>query len=141
MKPGITVITLGVKDFKRSLNFYKNGLGWPTKATETDSIAFFELNGTRLALYPKDDLAKDANIPAGGSGFSGITLSHNVSSESEVDSLIVDLRRIGAKIVVEPHRTSWGGYGAYFSDPDGYLWEVVYNPGWKIDKDGLVKFP
>ncbi len=88
----------------------------------------FELEGTWLCLYPKDRLAKDATVSKEGSGFSGVTLSHNVSSKEEVDEIIKKAVSVGAKMVKKPQDVFWGGYGGYFADPDDYLWEVAYNP-------------
>lgn len=138
MKPAISVITLGVSDMANSVRFYRDGLGLLTRASEKDQIAFFEMKGTMLALFPRHELAVDANISPAGSGFAGITLSHNVSSMKEVDDLISTIRKIGGNVVKVPQETAWGGYGSYFADPDGYLWEVVYNPKWKVDEEGLV---
>ena len=138
MRPSISVITLGVRDFGRSLDFYKKGLGWPTKAMIKDGIAFFKLNGIVLALFDKKGLAADAGVSAEGSGFPGMTLAHNVRSEKEVDEVVQLVTRLGGKVIKKPQRVSWGGYSAYFADPDGYLWEVVYNPHWKMDRRGSI---
>jgi len=89
---------------------------------------FFFLHHINLALYPKDKLAEDAGVPDDGTGFSGITLAHNVKTKEEVDEIIERLRRAGVKITIEPRDTFWGGYDAYFQDPDGYLWEIAWNP-------------
>lgn len=136
MQPSLSVVTLGVSDFARSLDFYKKGLGWPTKATKNDDIAFFKLNGTLLALYDRKGLAEDAGVDSKGRGFPGITLAHNVRSEKEVEESFKLVRKLGAKVVKKPQKTSWGGYSGYFADPDGYLWEIVYNPHWKLDRRG-----
>jgi uncharacterized protein len=138
MRPSISVITLGVTDFQKSLDFYKKGLGWLTKATGKDNIAFFKLNGIILALYDKEGLAEDAGVNPRGSGFPGITLAHNVRSEREVDEIFMQVTKLGAKTIKKPQRASWGGYSGYFADPDAYLWEVVYNPHWKMDRKGSV---
>jgi uncharacterized protein len=138
MRPSISVITLGVADFGRSLDFYKKGLGWPTKATKKDNIAFFKLNGIVLALFDKKGLAEDAGVAYKGSGFPGITLAHNVRSEKEVEEIFQSVIKLGAKAIKKPDKTSWGGYSGYFADLDGYLWEVVYNPHWKMDRRGSV---
>lgn len=141
MKPSLSVVTLGVNDFARSLDFYKRGLKWPTKASKKDSIAFFKLNGVILALYDKKSLAEDAQVEAKGNGFSGITLAHNVKSEKQVDEILKQVTKLGAKLVKKPQKASWGGYSGYFADLDGYLWEVVYNPFWKLDQKGSVILP
>lgn len=138
MKPSLTVVTLGVRDLKRSLDFYRNVLGWSTSSTEADGIIFFQLKGVVLALYPRKSLAEDATVEPKGSGFSGLTLAHNASSENEVDAIFGELKVAGARIVKAPQKAFWGGYSGYFADPDGFLWEVAYNPNWRMRKDGSV---
>ena len=91
-------------------------------------IAFFTLNGSWLDLYPRDSLAEDATVSPEGSGFSGFALAHNVSSEAEVDQIIQQAVSAGATLVKQPQKVFWGGYSAYFKDPDGYLWEIAHNP-------------
>jgi len=129
VKAKISLITLGVSDLARSLKFYRDGLGFPAhNYTEGEDVVFFEMEGTWLALYPKDKLAEDASISPDGSGFTGITLAHNVGSEAEVDQVFALALGVGAKAVKQPVKVFWGGYSGYFADPDGYLWEVAYNP-------------
>lgn len=129
MKPKISLITLGVQDFQKSLHFYRDGLGFKTNNyKEGDEVVFFEMEGTWLSLFPKDKLAEDATVSEDGLGFNGITLAHNVKSKGEVDKVIKFAISNGAKIIKRPKEVSWGGYSGYFSDPDGYLWEVAYNP-------------
>lgn len=129
MKPKISLITLGVSNLERSLKFYRDGLGFPThNYSAGEDIVFFELEGTWLALYPKDKLAEDALVSPEGSGFTGITLAHNVGSENEVDQVFALALQAGAKAVKQPVKVFWGGYSGYFADPDGYLWEVAFNP-------------
>lgn len=129
MKPKIGLITLGVSNLKTSLRFYRDGLGFPTHDyKEGAGVVFFEMEGVWLALFPKEELAKDANTAAEGSGFNGITLAHNVKTEKEVDEVIKLAVDAGAKLVKQPQKVSWGGYSGYFADPDGYLWEVAHNP-------------
>lgn len=127
MQPRMSMITLGVADLNASIDFYQNTLGFP-RLGEEDTVAFFELNGTWLGLYPRDALAEDAHVSAQGSGFNSFTISHNVASEKEVDDIIATLKNAGTTILKEPQKVFWGGYGAYFADPDGHLWEVAYNP-------------
>ena len=128
MKPRIHIITLGVKDMVRSLRFYRDGLGFPTTRKEGEQIIFFQTNGVCLALYPYDELAKDVSdaflVPR--STFPGITLAHNVRTREKVDQLLNHAKAAGASIEKPAGDTSWGGYSGYFSDPDGYLWEVVW---------------
>jgi uncharacterized protein len=129
MKPIISMITLGVSDFEKSLKFYRDGLSFKShNYKESDGFIFFEMDGTWLALYPKDRLAKDATISSDGSGFAGITLSHNVKTKEEVDSVFALAISVGAKLIKKPQKVFWGGYSGYFADPDGYLWEVAFNP-------------
>jgi len=129
MKKKISIITLGVKDLQKSLEFYRDGLGFKThNYKENENIVFFEMEGTWLALFPKEQLAKDVGVSAEGSGFNGITLAHNVPSEKDVESTFQLAISCGAKPVKQPQKVFWGGYSGYFSDPDGYLWEVAYNP-------------
>jgi catechol 2,3-dioxygenase-like lactoylglutathione lyase family enzyme len=126
MRPHVAVITLGVKDLTRAKTFYGEGLGWPIQQ-EDDSWVCFLLGGgsSALALYPWNELAEDARVPAEGTGFRGVTLAYNVRSEGRVDEVLAEAERVGGKVVKPAGRTSWGGYGGYFADPDGYLWEVA----------------
>ena len=129
MKPKISLITLGVADLARAVRFYRDGLGFPTHNYKQEAgIAMFALEGSWLALYPRDKLAEDATVPAAGSGFSGITLAHNAKSRKEVDEVVNLAVSVGAKLIKQPQRVFWGGYSGYFADPDGYLWEVAFNP-------------
>ena len=127
MKPHITIITLGVIDLQRAINFYEKGLGLPRK-NESDSIAFFDMSGTMLALYPRDELAEDITISPEGTGFQGFTLAHNVASPEEVDMTLAEAVAAGAELVKPGQAAFWGGYSGYFKDPDGFYWEVAHNP-------------
>lgn len=127
MRPRISMITLGVGDLERSAKFYEEGLGFPRMESPPE-VAFFTLNGTWLGLYGRDALAADAGIRGEGSGFSGVALAHNVSSEQQVDAVIGQAVAAGAVLVKKPQKVFWGGYSGYFADPDGHLWEVAYNP-------------
>lgn len=128
MEQRITFITLGVIDINTSIDFYENKFGWKRSAQSSDDLIVFELRGLYLALYPKDALARDAGIDAGGQGFSGFTISYNVKSIKEVDDLIAALKSRGVRVVKEPQKVFWGGYSSYIEDPDGNLWEIAYNP-------------
>jgi uncharacterized protein len=142
VKPSLSAVTLGVRNFDKSLDFYKIALGFPTKATKKDGVAFFKLeNGIVLGLRGRRDLAKDAMISPRGSGFPGFYLAHNVGSQKAVDDAFRQATKLGARAVKKPQKASWGGYSAYFADPDGYLWEIVYNPFWKLDKKGSITLP
>jgi predicted lactoylglutathione lyase len=126
MQPYISIITLGVTDLKKSTEFYSK-LGFPLQSTDA-RISFFQLSGMRLALYPKTLLAEDAHTTNTKNGFSGVTLAHNVPSKNDVDKIMNEGQHIGATIVDPAHDRDWGGYSGYFSDPDGYLWEIAWNP-------------
>ena len=129
MKAKISLITLGVQDLKKSLTFYHEGLGFPThNYKDGEDVVFFKLEGTWLALYPREKLAEDAMIPAEGSGFRGVTLAHNVDSKEKVDEVFQQALSAGATAVKKPQDVFWGGYSGYFGDPDGNLWEVAWNP-------------
>jgi len=135
MKPRITVITLGVDDLHRSLAFYRDGLGLATEGIigqefENGAVAFFDLQpGLKLAVWPRKSLATDAGLPLGAASATEISLGHNVSSRAEVDEVMAQAQLAGAVIVKPAQDTFWGGYAGYFQDPDGHLWEVVWNPG------------
>jgi uncharacterized protein len=139
MNQRLHMITLGVRDLEASTKFYAEKLGW-TIAKPQDGIAFFQAGSVVLALYPREALAEDAVTSPEGSGFAGITLAYNARSEVEVDEIISELKSKGVKIVKEPQKVFWGGYSSYFADPDGYLWEVAYNPFSTFDEDGNLKF-
>lgn len=127
MKPRMSMVTLGVEDLVRSIDFYQNGLGFPRHG-EDDNVAFFNLNGTWLGLYDKEALADDAQVESNGSGFNSFTISHNVSTQKEVREIIKQAVAAGATMVKKPQKVFWGGYSGYFKDPDGHLWEVAQNP-------------
>ncbi len=139
MKPRITVITLGVDDLKKSLKFYRDGLGLATqgiigKEFEYGAVAFFDLqNGVMLALWPRKSIARDSTIPLQLPSSTEFTIGHNVNSKKEVDAVMKQAKKAGAKIVKSAGDTFWGGYSGYFQDPDGHLWEVVWNPEMKIE--------
>ena len=134
MEQRISIVTLGVADLARAIAFYRDGLGLPMINDESDGIAFFQLDGVRLALFPRSELAADATVAdAGPQSFSGVTLAYNQRSKAEVDSFFAAVAAIGASIVKPPHDVFWGGYSGYFADPDGHLWEVAWNPHFAID--------
>lgn len=127
MEARLSLVTLGVADLERAIRFYEDVLGLPRLATPPE-VAFFELGSTWLALYPRHLLAADAGVPPEGSGFPGFALAHNVRSEAEVDALLRHVEAGGGRIVKPAARADWGGYSGYFADPDGFLWEVAWNP-------------
>ncbi len=135
MKPHITLITLGVDDLERAVAFYRDGLGLATKGIvgaefENGAAAFFNLeSGLRLALWPRKSLAADSGLPLQAASSTEFSLAHNVASQEEVDVVMQQAGRAGARIVKPAHTTFYGGYAGYFQDPDGHLWEVAFNPG------------
>ncbi|MEJ2124110.1 MAG: VOC family protein [Alphaproteobacteria bacterium] len=136
MKPRISMITLGVRDLQKSIEFYEKGLGLP-RMDSPPEVAFFTLNGTWLGLYGWDALAEDAELPTSeGGSFNGFALAHNLESEEEVDALFKEALNAGAIAVKKPQKVFWGGYSGYFKDPDGHLWEIAHNPfSWIGPKD------
>jgi uncharacterized protein len=140
MEQRLSMVTLGVSDLKRSREFYER-LGWKRGATKTDGIVFFQAGGMALALYPREELAKDANVVADGHGFRGITLAYNARSREEVESVLAQAQGAGANILKPAQDAFWGGYSGYFADPDGFLWEVAWNPFFPISEDGAIHLP
>jgi len=143
MKPRITVITICVDDLEKSLHFYRDGLGLPTKGIvgqefEHGAVVFFDLEGgLKLALWPRKSLAHDSGLPLGAPNPTELILSHNVASRSAVDALMSQAEEAGAVIVKAPDNTFWGGYAGYFEDPDRHLWEIAWNPQWKTEEVGV----
>ena len=128
MKPRISMMTLGVADLARSIDFYQHGLGFP-RLDSPPGVAFFTLNGSWLGLYPRIALAQEAGVEAGdGTAFSGIALAHNVESEAAVEQTLAAAVAGGAILTKPGGKMHWGGYSGYFKDPDDYLWEIAYNP-------------
>ena len=140
MQPRITVITLGVDDLERALAFYRDGLGFPTEGIvgrefEHGAVAFFDLqNGLKLALWARKDLAHEAKVPLGSPSATEFTLGHNVGSKQAVDTVMAQAKKAGAVITDPAHDTFWGGYSGSFQDPDGHLWEVVWNPQFALEE-------
>lgn len=139
MAPRITAVTLGVADLAASCRFYCVGLGWPLTEGSSDQIAFFDMGGLVLALYGRDALAADAHVEPDGTGFAGFTLGHNVRHAEEVDLLLAAVVAAGGRLRKPAEDTFWGGRSGYFEDPDGYLWEIAWNPHWPLDALGRVK--
>lgn len=139
MKPRVNVLTLGVSNLEKAVAFYRDGLGLPTKGItgtqfEDGSVVFFYLNdnGLILALYPTASLSKDANITASGDRLGAVSIGHIVNSKDEVDTVMAQAERAGAKITDPARNRFWGGYSGYFHDPDSHLWEIAWNPEWNV---------
>jgi predicted lactoylglutathione lyase len=140
MEQRVSLITLGVTDLQRSREFYER-LGWRRALTKAEGVVFFQAGGMALALYPRTDLAKDANVAPEGSGFNAISLAYNARTRAEVDSVLKEAAAAGGKILKPAEEAFWGGYSGYFADPDGFLWEVAWNPSFPIAEDGSIRIP
>ena len=140
MQPRITVITIGVDDLERSLRFYRDGLGFKTEGIvgeefENGAVVFIDMQpGLRLALWPRSSIAHDTGLPLTPPCAIEMTFGHNVSSKAEVDEVMRLAERAGAAILKPAQETFWGGYAGYFQDPDGHVWEIVWNPQWLPDE-------
>jgi catechol 2,3-dioxygenase-like lactoylglutathione lyase family enzyme len=140
MNPRISVLTIGVDDLERSLRFYRDGLGFPSPGIigtefEHGAVAFFDLqDGLKLAAWKRDDLSHDCGLPKMQRSPTEFSIGHNVGSEREVDAIMELAEKAGARVVKRAQKTFYGGYAGYFQDPDGHLWEVVFNPA-AIPKD------
>ena len=140
MEQRLSLVTLGVADLERSRAFYE-GLGWKRSAREFEGVAFFQAGGAVFALYPRDALAGDAQVSAAGSGFRGFTLAYNARSRDEVDAVLAEAVKAGAALRKPAQDVFWGGYSGYFDDPDGFLWEVAWNPFFPLDDNGNLRLP
>ena len=140
MKPRVHVITLAVADLDRALAFYRDGLGLPTQgligsefkgdeAVPDGTTAVFNLDGgLMLSIYPRSELAKDAALPLAAAQPGEFSIGHVVASRAEVDEVIAQAKAAGAAVTGAPHDRPWGIYSGYFQDPDGHLWEIIWNP-------------
>jgi len=140
MEQRVSLITLGVADLTRSREFYER-LGWRRSMAKAKGVIFFQAGGMALALYPRNDLAKDANVTAESHGFSGMALAYNTRNREEVDSVMAEAQAAGAKILKPAEEAFWGGYSGYFADLDGFPWEVAWNPSFAILEDGSIRLP
>jgi hypothetical protein len=141
MKQKINIITIGVSDFPKMLAFYKNRLGWPTKAKATDKIAFFNLSGLVFAICDINLLKEDCDQPMSAATPPHFTLAQNLAGPDEVNKAFELIEKAGGKIIKQPQKASWGGYSGYFADPEGNLWEIAYNPYFRFDNDGNIILP
>lgn len=140
MEQRISLVTLGVGDLSRSVAFYE-ALGWRRSVRQAEGVAFFQMGGMAFGLYPLDSLAADAGVSAGRSGFPGFALAHNTRTREDVDAVLAEVAAKGGKIVKPAEEVFWGGYSGYFADPDGFLWEVAWNPGFVMHEDGGIELP
>lgn len=139
MEQRISLITLGVSDLSRSFDFYKR-LGW--RGQEVEETVFFQTGGIGVVLWQQDKLADDAAVePVSGPGFRGVAIAHNVRTKDEVDIVIAEVEAAGGSVTRPAADTFYGGYAAYFTDPDSHVWEIAYNPGFPISDDGALTIP
>lgn len=132
----ISLVTLGVADLTRARTFYEQ-LGWHGR--EVEETVFFQAGGIVVVLWGRDKVADDAGLEDGGTdGFGGMTLAHNVRSRVEVDEVLAQAASVGARITRAAQETFYGGYAGFFTDPDGHVWEIAYNPGFALDRDGAI---
>jgi uncharacterized protein len=135
----VSLVTVGVADLTRARAFYE-ALGWKTRAEPEDEVVFFQARGMVVALWSRERLAEDSGVDDSG-GWGGVTFAHNVHSPAEVDTVLAEARRAGARIAREGAETFWGGYSGVFVDPDGHPWEVAHNPHWTFSSDGAIVLP
>jgi predicted lactoylglutathione lyase len=140
MDQRLSVITLGVADLKRSRAFY-DSLGWKVASEEqADQIVAYDLLNMTLCLYPLEKLAEDAKIDVQEQRYSTVTLAYNVRSEEEVEATLAEVVKAGGELVKVAEKVFWGGYSGYFSDPDGNLWEVAFNPFAPLGPNGEFRW-
>jgi uncharacterized protein len=140
MEQRLSLVTLGVGDMAAARSFYER-LGWQPSSSSNEQVTFFQMGGVIFGLYGRDALAEDAGVPADGKGFRGVALAYNARDTAGVDTVLVTARAAGATIVKSAQDVFWGGYSGYFSDPDGHLWEVAWNPFFPIDAEGNISLP
>lgn len=140
MDQRLSLVTFGVRDLAGARAFYAR-LGWRESPPSNAEVAFFQCGGMALALWSRDALVEDARVEQPGSGFANVSLALNVRSKAEVDATLAEAERAGAKILKPAGDVFWGGYTGYFADPEGFAWEVAWNPGFEILADGSIKLP
>ncbi len=141
MEQRLSIITLGVADLKKARKFYVDGLGFVPSSASQEGIIFIQMGSIALALFNHDALAEDATVPPSGGGFRGVTLAYNTRTKEEVDELMKLAVKAGGRAMRPAAEANWGGYAAYFADPDGHLWEVAWNPNFKLGKNGELILP
>jgi catechol 2,3-dioxygenase-like lactoylglutathione lyase family enzyme len=140
MEPRISIVTLGVDDLERAVAFYE-AMGFKAGMKVPGDVAFFQMGGMLLALWPRAKLAADAGVEDSRPGFSGVTLAYNTRSDAEVTDVLAAAEKAGGRIVKPAQRAFWGGWYGYFADTEGHLWEVAHNPDFPIDAEGRISLP
>ncbi len=141
MKPRLSLVTLGSRDLARAKAFYQRLFGWELSSMSNESVVFFKTGGCAIGIYGWGALAEDAKVAASGHGFRGLTLAHNVGTRSEVALFLSQAEAAGGRIVKAAEDVFWGGHSGYFSDPDGHLWEVAWNPHLPYGPNGELALP
>ena len=141
MKQTISFVTIAVRNFEKELSFYNDTLGWRHFNMVKGTIAFFNVGGLVFSICASKELSDDVGKELNTKPFLGVTLAQNLPSEQDVDDTFAAIRNGGGNILKEPTRTSWGGYSGYFTDPEGHLWEVAYNPQFEYSNDGAMIIP
>jgi catechol 2,3-dioxygenase-like lactoylglutathione lyase family enzyme len=141
MEQRLSLVTIGVANLADSIRFYE-ALGWTRAMKEAEGVAFFQLGAIGLSLYPIEDACAEAGVHwRGHGGFGGIALAHNVRARAEVDQVVAAWTAAGGTVTHVARDMPWGGYCAHVADPDGNIWEIAWNPGFPIDKDGGISIP
>ena len=143
VEPRVSLLTLGVSDLGRAVAFYRDGLGWPKSEVGGEEVAFFKTGGVVIALFPRPSFAADAGLDlevVEHGGFSRVSLAHNVAEETQVDEVLAEAAQAGATIVKEAQEIFFGRHG-FFADPEGFLWEVAWNPSFPMAADGSIELP
>lgn len=138
LQPRLSIVTLGIQSLDRARRFYVDGLGWPLAPHSSESIAFVQMPGMMLALFPRDDLATDAGVAMQPVTVPPMTLAYLVRNETEIQPILNLASEAGGRIVMEPTRREWGGISGYIADPDGFLWEIAFNPFVTLGPDGAM---
>lgn len=137
----LSLVTLGVGDLARATAFYE-ALGWRRSLPTAEGVAFFQLGGIGLSLFPRESLAADAGQPLGAHrGFPDFSLAHNVRSRDDVNAAVDRWCAAGGSVLHPPEDKTWGGRSAYVADPEGFAWEIAWNPGFPIGDDGSIALP
>ena len=140
MEQRLSIVTLGVADVAASRKFYEQ-LGWSASSVGDEQIAFFQAGSIVFSLYNLEEMAKDLGLESGGGGRASVALAYNVRHKEEVDAVLTEAEQAGARLLKSAEEKAWGGYAGYFADPEGYAWEVAWNPGFELGEDGSLRLP
>ena len=140
MEQRLSIVTLGVADVAAARRFYER-LGWSASSVGGDEIAFFQAGSIVFSLYSLEEMTTDLGLESGGSGCASIALAYNVRQKEDVDAVLAEAEKAGAKLLKPAEEKFWGGYAGYFADPEGYAWEVAWNPAFELREDGSLRLP